>query len=623
MIAESRVPRLPVLSLLLLLLPACGGGGAPAPPPCVAGRAADGTFTLSFPSHCVTGVTLRVRSGGSFRAATASDALAVTDAGGGALRVVASAAPPVEAFEIVLPGLPGDALLQQGYQSWGYSGLAQIPASVPLGADGALALGAAQDGDPVAEVAGVSYGSAVVGTEGGPFFVAGAVSAARATTGVAATIGASGQGADVTVLYGAQREALPAGADGQVASEPLHLAFAAVAADGLAALTADVGAALPAGASPPARPPGGWFSWNEHFSAIDEAIVAANASVVAAQLAPLGMNLVEIDDGWEVAWGDWQAGPSFPSGMAAAASSITGKGLVAGVWMAPFLVDVTSAPAMTTDPALFLQGSGGGPLVHQPSGSMLRYYVLDGTSDASMALATAGIQALYAAGFRYFKLDFLYAGALAAGHSAAGATGNQALAAGLAKLRAAAGADAILDACGAPILPVLGWADALRVGSDTAINGVALKWPFISAAGRSLAARAYLFPLVWPDADQAQLRLPYTPAEAGVAAAVAALAGPAYGLGDDLSTLDPTRLALALDPALIDIAAAAQPGTPGDAFAAPAPSLVPVTPVLDFSGDNPSAPPPATFTAQGKSGASYTLAFSWNDPHGVTITKAP
>jgi alpha-galactosidase len=621
------VRLLPCIPLLLSLLPACGGGsgstGTGNPPAaCTSGRAKDGTFTLAFPSRCVTGVTLRVRSGGSFRDATAADTLDVTDAGGGALHVVASAAPPVEAFEIVLPGVPGDTILQQGYQSWGYSGLAKIPATVPLGADGALALGAAEAGDPVQETAGVSYGSAVVGTKGGPVFVAGAVSAARATTGVAAKAGASGHDADVTLLYGALREPLPAGADGKVHSEALHLAFADSTADGLAPLTAAMGAAMPAARSP-ARPPGGWFSWNEHFAAVDEALVEANADVVASQLASHGMKLVEIDDGWERAWGDWQAGASFPSGMAAAASYVTGKGLVAGVWMAPFLVDVTSATATSADPELFVQAAGGGPLVHTPSGGTRQCYVLDGTSDASMAVAADAIKALYTAGFRYFKLDFLYAGALVGARSAAGATGNQALAAGLAKLRAAAGEDAIIDACGAPILPVLGWADALRVGSDTAIDGVDLKWPFVTSAARSVGARAYLFPLVWPDADQAQLRSPYTADEASAAAAVAALAGPAYALGDDLTTLDPARLALALDPALLDVAAAAQPGTPADAFDAPAPDVVPVTPVLDFSGATPSAPPPASFTAQGKSGARYTITFSWDAPHGVTIAEKP
>lgn len=550
----------------------------------MSGPADGGTFTLSIGSRCVKGVKLRVRSNGAFRDAGSSDALDLKEVTGGALQIIASAPAPVEAFEVVLPAIPGDTILQQGYQSWGYSGVAKIPASVPLAADGAPQLVAAQEGSPLGETAGVSYGSAVVGAPGGPYFVAGALSAARATTGIAATSGASGSGADVTILHGATRETLPADADGKVRSEPVYLAFANQAAEGLSGLAAQMAAALPGGPRAPAVPPGGWFSWNEHFAKIDEKLIQANADVVADKFAPPGMKLVEIDDGWEIAWGDWQAGPSFSSGMDKIGSYITGKGLVAGVWLAPFLVDVTSAAAKSADPSLFVQGPDKKPLVHKPSGNPRQFYVLDGTSDASMAIATDAIKALRAAGFRYFKLDFLYAGALPGGHHTAGSTGNQALAQGLEKLRAAAGSDAIIDACGAPIVPVLGWADALRVGTDTAFDAISLKWPLVVYAARSLAARAYLAPLVWPDADQAQLRAPYTADEAKVAAAVSALAGPAYGLGDDLTTLDPARLSMALDPALIDIAAAPRPASPGDLFAAAAPDTVPTTPVLDFLG---------------------------------------
>jgi hypothetical protein len=625
-----RRALVPILSLIPWALAlACGGSSPAAETPCVAGLAKGGTYTLAFPSRCVTGVTLRVRSGGAFRPSAASDTLVATTGADGAIEVTASAPPPVEAFAITIPGVPGTTILQQGYQSWGYSGVAQIPASVPLAKDGAPSFAVAADGDPVNEVAGVSYGSAAIGGDtadggaDGGVFIAGAVSAAIATTGVAAVGAASGVGADVTILYGALRETLPVGADQLVHTEALHLALASDARTGLAALTTAMGAAMKTAPAPPARPPGGWFSWNEHFAAIDETLVKANADVVAAKLAPVGMPLVEIDDGWELAWGDWQANPSFPSGMGAIASYITGEGLTAGVWMAPFLVDVTSAHAASAAPSDFVLGVDGKPLVHQPAGLTRTFYVLDGTSAASMKVATDAIAALRTAGFRYFKLDYLYAGALLGGHASAGATANQALAAGLLKLRAAAGADAIIDACGAPIVPVLGFADALRVGTDTAISGVDLKWPFVTAAGRSLGTRGYLFPLVWPDADQAQLRAPYTPDEARAGATLAALAGPAYALGDDLTTLDPTRLALATDPALLDIASGAAPATPADPFAAPAPSLVPVSPVLDFSGANPAAPPPATFAATGKSGARYTVAFSWSEPHGVTVTKAP
>jgi alpha-galactosidase len=73
-------------------------------------------------------------------------------------------------------------------------------------------------------------------------------------------------------------------------------------------------------------------------------------------------------------------------------------------------------------------------------------------------------------GFGFFKLDFLYAGALPAGRRARPATSVQAYRQGLQTIRAAVGPDAILLGCGAPILPSLGLVDVMRVSPDTAVR---------------------------------------------------------------------------------------------------------------------------------------------------------
>jgi alpha-galactosidase len=308
--------------------------------------------------------------------------------------------------------------------------------------------------------------------------------------------------------------------------------------------------------------------------------------------------------------------------MDGAAAKITGEGLTAGVWLAPFLVDVDSAAAAAADPALFVQGPDGTPLQHKPSGSNKRYFVLDGTNPASMALAAQPIADLAAQGFTFFKLDFLYAGALPGRRHDATATGVEALHRGLDRLRAAMGEGATFNACGAPIFPLLGHADSLRIGSDTAYAGLGLNWTDVAFAARSTAARAFLAGEVWLDGDQTQVRAPYTIDEAKASARVAALSGPAYALGDDLRTLPGDRLALALDPEVLDLAAADAPATPDDPLDAPADDVV-HSPVLDaiLHPGSTGAPPPARFTMKGKSGAIYALTFSWTDAHGVTVTK--
>lgn len=93
--------------------------------------------------------------------------------------------------------------------------------------------------------------------------------------------------------------------------------------------------------------PHGWDSWNtEYGSDINEAKIREDIEFVAANLTPYGWNHFAIDDGWQVALGDWEAHPErFPSGMKAVADLIHSKGMTAGLWIAPFKVSLDSALA--------------------------------------------------------------------------------------------------------------------------------------------------------------------------------------------------------------------------------------------------------------------------------------
>ncbi len=594
------------LATLVAVASACGGDDE-----CVTGVADDGSWTIAANPAlvCLRGVTARARIDGAW---SDSVDVQVTEVAGGAI-VVMQASGEVEAYELRLPDVAGDRILQQGYQSWSFSGAIKLPAEVPLHEDGAPAFSAAATGDIFDAASGVSYGSAVLGAADGPYLVVGAVSAGRASTGIAAAEAGEGR-AQVSIVYGAARESLGAG----TASEPIALLGAAAPGEGLARLAGHIADALPADTPAPQRPPGGWYSWNERFVDVDQDYVRAHIGLVRDTLAPVGLPLVEIDDGWMIAWGDWRDNARFADGLEVLAGEIEDAGLVAGVWMAPFLVDVGSEPAATLAPSLFVRDENGEPIVHSPFG-LPDFYVLDGSNPDSLAVATDAVERLSTAGYRFFKFDYLYAGALP-GTRANDVTGVEALREGMRLLRAAAGPDAIINACGSPILPVIGLTDSLRIGPDTAFGGVTLSLPMFSSAARSYAARSYLAPLVWLDADQAQLRAPYTDDQARVTAAVAALAGPAYSLGDDLGELDAERLGFAIDATLLDIAAASVPATPIDLMATPAPEAI-STPLLEAFRDPTytEAPPPTEFEVTGASGARYRLAFAWDPPQTIVV----
>lgn len=570
---------------------------------------------IGLPAMCLEDIRVSALRDEAWVALDPADALKLAELDGGAVRLVAAASGPVRALRVELPGLRVRRMLQQGYQSWSFAGTVELPAKdLLIASDGAPQLEEILTGDPFYTEQGVSFHAAVFGNAEGPKLVAGALGATRAVTGFVGLPGEA-QAVDVAILYGPAREVLSPDADGMTRSEPLYLGTAEDASAGLRAL-GDARIAEHPESREPLPPPGGWFSWNEHFDEIDAEIVRANIEVVQTELAPQGLPLVEIDDGWQVAWGDWTSNAKFPEGIEALGSEIVERGLVAGIWMAPFLVEVGADTAMLDD-AFFVQDPGTGErLEHVNIGNDRRFYVLDATNPEAMAVVLEPLAALREAGYRFFKLDFLYAGALP-GRRVKDVTGLEALREGLEKIRATVGDDAVINACGAPTLPMIGLADSLRIGADTTFGE--LQWPFVAFAARNLAVRAHLHPQIWPDADQVQMRPPYSLEDAKVGAVVAALAGPAYSLGDDLALLDSQRLAVGLQPELLDLAG----GTPGRALdlmdvAGP----IYVNPAFDavFEPNGTGHRPPSVFEARGGSGSEYRIEFDW-EGHTVEVTS--
>ena len=98
-----------------------------------------------------------------------------------------------------------------------------------------------------------------------------------------------------------------------------------------------------------------------------------------AGLDGLPFDVVQLDDGWERAVGDWEANDRFPSGMAATARMITDAGFRAGLWLAPMIALPDSRFAIDR-PDLLIQSPDGGPLVagYNWGGP---YYALDTTQE--------------------------------------------------------------------------------------------------------------------------------------------------------------------------------------------------------------------------------------------------
>lgn len=235
----------------------------------------------------------------------------------------------------------------------------------------------------------------------------------------------------------------------------------------------------------------GWCSWYCYGMAVTEADVLGN--LAAMDRLDLPIEVVLVDDGHQAAIGDWlQRSPGFGP-LDRLAERIRDTGRRAGVWTAPFLVSPDSALAIEHPDWLVPE-----EVALHNWGQDMR--ILDVTSPAAAEHLSAVYRWLAAAGFRFHKIDFLYAGAMD-GRRVADCSGLDAYALGLELIRDALGSDATILGCGAPLLPSIGRVDAMRVSPDTGPHYEPadgdLSQPGQRSAIAATAARGWMHARLW------------------------------------------------------------------------------------------------------------------------------
>jgi alpha-galactosidase len=246
-----------------------------------------------------------------------------------------------------------------------------------------------------------------------------------------------------------------------------------------------------AGVRPPRPAPTIWCSWYHYFTKVTEADVLENLD--AMDELGLPVDVVQIDDGYEAEIGDWRTLSGRFESLDSLVGRIRDRGRRAGIWVAPFLVGARST-LHAEHPDWLVGGADGGFNWDQPLS------VLDVTHPDAAAWLAGSMAAFRDAGIDFFKVDFLYAGAVA-GDRHQDVTALAAYRQGIELLRAAVGPDAYLLGCGAPILPSVGLFDALRVSPDVAPTyepaSGDLSAPSQRAAAMTGAARAFQHGRFW------------------------------------------------------------------------------------------------------------------------------
>ncbi|MDR2446548.1 MAG: alpha-galactosidase [Treponema sp.] len=167
------------------------------------------------------------------------------------------------------------------------------------------------------------------------------------------------------------------------------------------------------------EPIGGYESWYNHYTNINETLILEDLEALSAtdnliKLVFLDENkpaVFQIDDGWEQRVGQWEVDEKkFPGGLRSLAEKIEARGLTPGLWIAPFIVTKKSK-IFSEKYEWVLKDKKGKPVVAGFNNLWDgRYYCLDLSRDDALAYIEGLIDTVIDWGFRYIKIDFLYAG---------------------------------------------------------------------------------------------------------------------------------------------------------------------------------------------------------------------
>jgi alpha-galactosidase len=348
---------------------------------------------------------------------------------------------------------------------------------------------------------------------------------------------------------------------------PLYLERSREPAGVLAARwAAKLGATMGARTRAPFRR--GWCSWYHYFHTITEDALRSNLQALAALRSSFPIEVVQLDDGFQSALGDWdETNPKFPSGLAKIGAEIRAAGFQPGIWTAPFLA-ARDSRLMRAHPEWFIHDENGNPLRAGYNPNWTRHddkyaYALDPSHPALRDhLETLFGKLVHQFGYSYLKVDFLYAAAAEGLRHGRNWTRAETLRHGLAAIRAGAGDDAFILGCGCPLGAAVGMVDGMRIGPD-----VSPYWgsggagdPSTVHALDAIIARSFMHRRLWlNDPDCLMLRATETQLSAGERLALASVIAGSGGMlliSDDMSLLgedeghlfrDATALALQMD----------------------------------------------------------------------------
>ncbi|MEN6371078.1 MAG: alpha-galactosidase [Armatimonadota bacterium] len=209
----------------------------------------------------------------------------------------------------------------------------------------------------------------------------------------------------------------------------------------------------------------GYCSWYQfHTKITPEEILQANDEFADWPVGS-GNRTIQIDDGFQVAPGDWAPNERFKEIWPDLPGRIAAKGSLPGLWLAPSIIHETHSIA--AEHPEWLQRLACGEFAISFANWGGDTYYLDADHPDAQEFMRKNFAAFVAEGWKYFKIDFTYPVSTARQAFDRKKTSFETLRGMYRLFRETCGDEILLSACiGVPGRYALGYADIARLGGD-------------------------------------------------------------------------------------------------------------------------------------------------------------
>ena len=235
----------------------------------------------------------------------------------------------------------------------------------------------------------------------------------------------------------------------------------------------------------------GWCSWYYYGPNISEKIILENMSELKKR--GVKVDCIQIDDGWNINRGEWEANDQFPKGMKWLADQIKEEGFIPGIWVAP-LTATKNSEFLKKNKDMFVKDFDS----NEPYGLIS----LDlSTKKAQEYLYRLFYKLSQEWGYRYIKYDFICYGMTAGKYFDPTFNGVKNYHKALEIMRSAVTEDTYLLSCTSPLYASIGKTHALRISRD-----IFERWDSVKSVAAHVLHRLHLNRYIKIDPDCALLR---------------------------------------------------------------------------------------------------------------------